>query len=121
MVVVVDIPSEVLSVIHSAAASKLMDLDEMIIKVSEGKFSCYQRNAECSGMFLYESEVFEDIKDLNAEIPIFVKDIKTILSIVKEKANLTIMPGETLFKFDKLTKNYTTSKCWVPDKYPSSK
>ena len=121
MVGVIDIPSEVLNTIYSAATSKLMDLDEVKINVTEGRFKVYHRNAECSGMFVYESEFYEDIKDLTVDIPMFVKDIKTVLSIVKKgKANFTVNPGETIFRFEKLTKHFPhPTNVSTPEKLPA--
>jgi hypothetical protein len=121
MIAKIEITSEVLGAIYSAASAKLMDVDELLINVKDGKYICYQRNAEGSGMFMYESEVFEGLKDLSVQIPIYSKDVKTILSLIKkDKAELEVGQGETVFKFGKMTKKFPQpAEVKVPSKIPS--
>ena len=121
MLATVEIPSEILNAVFSAANTELMDVEEVLINIKDGKCICYQRNYEGSGMFMFESEVQDNLKDIDVQLPIYKKDIKTILSLVKkEKATLDIRQGETVFTFGKIVKKFPQpAEVKVPSKIPS--
>lgn len=121
MLATVEISSDILNAIFSAANAELMDIDEVLINIKDGKCICYQRNYEGSGMFMFESDVQDNLRDLDVQLPIYKKDIKTILSLIKkDKAMLDIRQGETVFTFGKIVKKFPQpSEVKVPSKIPS--
>ena len=117
----IELPIAVLNCIHSAVASKLMGLDEIVITIESGKVYCKHKNNESSGMIIFESTEFEDLKNKDINITMFVKDLKSMTTLIKkDKVALEIDDGLIVFKAGKITKNFPRpAHVEVPIKSPS--
>jgi hypothetical protein len=101
-----EIPIEILRYICAAYGPDDVQIDDVILLISDNKIILKHRNRDGSAMINYESPCL-DLKDIVIEVPIAVVDIKGLLNLTK-KGNIEfeVGPGETICRFGKVKKSF---------------